>query len=145
MACMPIEWGKIREYAVATANSRPEYLDDPHAPIPPTFLSTVVFWDSLDGILSVPDAEKAFEDLGIEADVRRLLSAEQAYVFHGAVPVAGDTLFTSTRFDGIEVKEGRRGRMVFVHFAVEFRDEHDELVAECLYTSVYLTDVPMAS
>jgi len=44
MAIMPIERGKIREYATATAAARPAYLDDPKAPVPPTFLATVVFW-----------------------------------------------------------------------------------------------------
>ena len=44
MAIMPIEWGKIREYATATAAARTAYLDDPKAPVPPTFLATVVFW-----------------------------------------------------------------------------------------------------
>ena len=40
-----------------------------------------------------------------------------------------DKFDTTEIFQHIEVKDGRRGRMVFVHFAVEFRDEHDELVA----------------
>jgi hypothetical protein len=44
MAIMPIERGKIREYATATGAARPAYLDDPKAPVPPTFLATVVFW-----------------------------------------------------------------------------------------------------
>ena len=35
MAIMPIERGKIREYATATAAARPAYLDDPKAPVPP--------------------------------------------------------------------------------------------------------------
>ena len=37
MAIMPIERGKIREYATATSAARPAYLDDPKAPslLPP--------------------------------------------------------------------------------------------------------------
>jgi hypothetical protein len=41
---MPVERGKIREFARATMSSAPEYSDDPVAPIPPTFLTTVSFW-----------------------------------------------------------------------------------------------------
>jgi hypothetical protein len=33
----------------------------------------------------------------------------------------GDTLVTSTSFDRVEVKNGRRGRIVFLRFAAEFR------------------------
>src|SRR5262245_13757026 len=142
MATMPIEWGKVREYAIATGAARPEYLDDRHAPIPPTFLSTVVFWDSLGTSLESPEAEAAFAELGLDRDMRRVLSAEQEYVFHGPLPRAGDVLFTSPRFDRVEVKQGRRGPMIFVHFAIEFRDDGGTLRAECLYTSAYLSDVP---
>jgi hypothetical protein len=145
MATMPIEWGKIREYAVATGAARPEYLDDPQAPIPPTFLATVVFWDSMGVTLDSPEVDAAFMSLGIDRDVRRVLSAEQEYVFHGPVPRAGDVLHTGGRFDGVEVKEGRRGPMIFIHFAIEFRDDAGALRAECLYTSAYLSDVPAAS
>jgi hypothetical protein len=139
MATMPVELGKVREYARATANDRPEYLDDPHPPIPPTFLSTVVFWEPLADVLQTPAVVDACRAAGIEPDVRQLLSLEQEYVFPGPLPRAGDTLSTSTRFDGVEVKAGSKGPMILVHFAVEFRGERDELRAECLYTSGFVT------
>ena len=44
LGIMPIERGKVREYAAATGAARPVYLDDPAPPIPPTFLSSVVLW-----------------------------------------------------------------------------------------------------
>lgn len=138
MAQMPIERGKIREYAVATAAARSEYLDDPHAPIPPTFLSTVVFWDSVADALGTPEAAQACRDAGVEPDVRNLLSLEQEYVFHGPLPRAGDTVFTSSRFDRVNVKEGKSGRMAMMHYALEFRDADGTLRAECLYTSAYV-------
>jgi hypothetical protein len=37
---MPVERGTIREYAIATGSHHPDYLDNPRAPIPSTFLST---------------------------------------------------------------------------------------------------------
>ena len=135
---MPIEWGKIREYAIATGSHNPDYLDRQNAPIPPTFLSTVVFWDQPGAGLRTPEAVAALVGLGIDDDIRNVLSAEQEYTFHGPLPRAGDRLVLTHRFEGAEVKEGRRsGRMVFTRFAVEFRDpDTREIRAECLYTSV---------
>ncbi len=48
--------------------------------------------------------------MGIEANVRRLLSLEQKCVFHGSLPRAADTLLTNLRFDGAEPKKGKHGR-----------------------------------
>ncbi|WP_021593987.1 FAS1-like dehydratase domain-containing protein [Actinomadura welshii] len=145
MAVMPVERGKIREYAVATANERAEYLDDPKAPIPPTFLATVVFWETLGDVFDLPEAVAAWADAGVERDVRNLLSLEQEYVFHGELSRAGDVLTTSLRFDGVEEKHGRSGRMLLVRFAVEFRGDDDVLRAECRYTSAYLNTPGKAS
>jgi N-terminal half of MaoC dehydratase len=140
MAVMPIERGKIREYAISTGMPKPEYLDDPRAPIPPTFLSTVIFWDQPGMALRDPAAVEALASLNIKTDMTQVLSAEQEYIFHGPLPRAGDALVTSPRFDRVEIKEGRRGgRMVFLKFAIEFRSEDGDLRAECLYTSAYTT------
>jgi N-terminal half of MaoC dehydratase len=135
---MPIEWGKIREYAVATGSHHPDYLENSNAPIPPTFLSTVVFWDQPGRGMQTPDALAALAGIGAgqETDIRNVLSVEQEYRFHGPLPRAGERLELTHRFDGVEVKEGRRGgQMVFSRFAVEFRDSDGTLRAECLYTS----------
>jgi hypothetical protein len=135
---MPVERGKIREYASATGATSRDYLEDELAPIPPTFLSTVVFWDQLGSAFSQPEAVTALASLGIEGSVEQLLSAEQEYVFHGPLPRAGDQLTTSPRFDGVDVKVGKRGgQMVFLRYAIEFRSGDGELRAECIYTSVY--------
>jgi hypothetical protein len=139
MTEMPVEWGKIREYALATGSHHPDYLDNPSAPIPPTFLATVVFWDEPGRGLRTPEAEAALAELGVAGgmDIRNILSAEQEYRFTGPLPRGGERLWLSHRFDGAEVKEGRRGgQLVFTRFAVEFRDATGELRAECLYTSV---------
>ena len=87
MVLMPVERGKIREYAVATANERPEYLEDERAPVPPTFLSTVVFWDDLGKNLESA-AVDTLAAAGIERSVERLLSLEQEYIFWW--PAAGE-------------------------------------------------------
>jgi acyl dehydratase len=138
MGVMPVERGKIREYALATGAAWPAYLDDPAAPIPPTFLSTVVFWEPLRDVLDTPETVAALAAHGVEPDVGRLLSVEQEYLFNPPLPRAGEVLDTKLRFDGVTAKQGRRGgQMLFVRFAVEFH-RGGASVAECRYTSAYL-------
>ena len=139
MAIMPIEWGKIREYATATAAARPAYLDDPKAPVPPTFLATVVFWTPIGDTLRSPEVLRACAEAGVAADLGSLLSLEQEYVYHGPPPHAGETLRTAERLSGTEVKRARDGRaMVVIRFTVAFHDERGDLRAECNYTSAYV-------
>src|ERR1700743_3477033 len=85
MAIMPIERGKIREYATATAAARPAYLDDPKAPVPPTFLATVVFWTPIGETLRSPRVLRACEAAGVPADLGSLLSLEQEDVYASAM------------------------------------------------------------
>lgn len=134
---MLIETGKIREYARATAASAPAYFAPDRAPIPPTFLSTVVFWEDLTDVFDLPAARAAFAGAGIVPDVGRLLSLQQEYEFHGAYPRAGDDLTTTVRFDGSEVKQGRSGRMLMLRFAVDFA-RAGALVCTARYTSACL-------
>ena len=139
MAIMPIERGKIREYAMATAAARPAYLDDPKAPVPPTFLAAVVFWMPIGETLRSPEVLRACAEAGVQADLGSLLSLEQEYVFHGPPPHAGQTLTTAERLSDIRVKRTRDDRaMVVIRFTVDFRDEHGDLRAECDYTSAYV-------
>jgi hypothetical protein len=72
--------------------------------------------------------------------MRDRFSRWNRYVFHGQIPQAGDVLDTRTRFDGVEVKERSRGSMLLMHFVVELLGKRDELRAECLYTSAYLSE-----
>jgi len=139
MAVMPIERGKIREYAIATAAARPAYLDDPRAPVPPTFLATVVFWMPIGETLRSAEVLRACANAGVPADLGSLLSLEQEYVYHGPPPHAGETLTTTERLAGTEVKQTRDGRaMVVIRFTVDFRDSRGGLRAECNYTSAYV-------
>jgi len=139
MAIMPIERGKVREYATATGAARPAYLDDPKAPVPPTFLATVVFWTPIGETLRSAEVLQACADAGTTADLGSLLSLEQEYVYHGPPPRAGETLTTAERLSDIRVKRTRDGRaMVVIRFTVDFRDERGELRAECNYTSAYV-------
>src|ERR1700722_1343004 len=110
MTVMPIERGKIREFAVATGAARPAYLDDPKAPVPPTFLATVVFWRPIGETVRSPEVLRACAEAGVEADFGSLLSLEQEYVYHGPLPRAGEALRTAERLRDITVKHNRGGR-----------------------------------
>ena len=124
---MPIERGKIREFARATMSSAPDYLDNPVAPVPPTFLTTVSFWS--------PPGQSVFSK--VKMDLRRLLHGGQEYVFHGPPPAAGTELTVQTRVDEIYEKEGKRGGvMTFVVTVTEFRDAAGILVAEARSTAI---------
>ena len=124
---MPVERGKIREFARATKSSAPEYFDDPVAPIPPTFLTTVSFW--------TPPGQSVFA--AVKMDLRRLLHGGQEYTFHGPPPTAGAELRVQTRVEEIYEKEGKRGgAMTFVVTVTEFRDPDGRLVAEARSTAI---------
>jgi hypothetical protein len=139
MTIMPIERGKIREYATATGAARPAYLDDPKAPVPPTFLATVVFWMPIGDTVRSPEVLRACAEAGVRADLGSLLSLEQEYVYHGTPPHAGETLRTAERLSDITVKRTRDGRpMVVIRFTVSFHDDRGDLRAECHYTSAYV-------
>lgn len=117
---VPIERGKVREFARATHSTNPAYVAaDPV--IPPTFLTTALMtWE--------PEGEPGVHDLGF--DNARLLHGEEEFVFHGDVPRAGQTLTVTSRLGDRVVKEGKRGgSMTIADVIHEFRDAGGTLVA----------------
>jgi len=132
-ATMPLERGKIREFAKACQSAGSAYGDDPTPPVPPTFLTTVNFWM---GSGTSPLAQ-------LDIDLRRLLHGGQEYVFHGPPPRAGTDLTFQTRVDKIYEKEGKRGgTMTFVETVTEFRDPEGRLVAEARSTAIETGQAP---
>ena len=139
MALMPIERGKVREYATATAAARPAYLDDPRAPVPPTFLATVVFWTPVGETLRSPEVLRACAEAGVPADLGSLLSLEQEYVYQGPPPRAGETLTTAERLRDIRTNRTHDSRaMVIVRFTFSFHDERCALRPKGNYKSAYV-------
>ena len=118
---MPLERGKVREFARATQSRNPAY-DGPDAIIPATFLTHArLAWE--------PRSEAVIPQLGF--DMRRILHGEEEYVFHGPPPRVGQTLTVSTHLAAQWEKEGRRGgTMRFARVVNEYRDEDGRLVAE---------------
>ena len=132
-ATMPLERGKIREFAKACQSGDSAYVDDLTPPVPPTFLTTVNFWMSSG---TSPLAQ-------LDIDLRRLLHGGQEYVFHGPPPRAGTDLTFQTRVDKIYEKEGKRGgTMTFIETVTEFLDPEGRLVAEARSTAIETGQAP---
>jgi hypothetical protein len=123
---IPIERGKIREFAHATSSANPAY-DRPDAVIPPTFLTTAGnFW---------ADGHDRIAELGFE--LSRVLHGEEEFEFFGPPPQAGQTLVFASRVTDRWEKEGKRGgTMRFAKMITEYRDETGALVAEQRHTLI---------
>lgn len=130
---IPIERGKIREFARAAKSKHPDY-DGPNAVIPPTFLTTA-------GMTWCPPGESAMAQLGFE--LARVLHGEEEYIFHGPPPTAGQTLQVTSRLAERYEKEGKRGgTMRFAVVVTEYRDADGTLVAEQRTTAVETAKAP---
>ena len=131
---MTIERGKVREFARATQSRHDEYLLEPQPPIPPTFLTTVSFWQP-------PEAAELWAKLDI--DGRRLLHGEQEYEFFWQVPRAGTALTARTSVEEIYEKEGKRGgTMTFVVTVTDFHNTEGDLVARARSTAIETAKAP---
>jgi hypothetical protein len=130
---MPLERGKIREFATATGSSSAEYLTDPEPVIPPTFLRTSAFW--------TPPGAGALT--GIKLDLRRILHGEQEYTFFGPPPRAGTDLTVTQRVESVETKQGKRGgEMLIVVIVNDFSDASGRLVAQGRQTLIQTGKAP---
>ena len=132
-----IERGKVREFARAVGSSHPGYLRAEDPPIPPTFLTTMFFWER--EVAGANPWDK------VKLDQERGMHAEQEYVFHGPPPRAGTRLRCQSRIESVYEKEGRRGgKLGFAVMVTEFWDESGKLVAEARMTGVETARAPEA-
>jgi peroxisomal enoyl-CoA hydratase 2 len=121
---MPIEWGKVREFARAIRDPNPAYFDSESGrkefggtPVPVTFLQTSAFWQTAE---SAPS---------LNFDMRRILHGEQEFEFFKPILV-GDTLTGVTRVADLYEKEGGRGgKMTFLVVETTYTNQKNEKVA----------------
>lgn len=117
---MPIERGKIREFAAATGATNPAYQGS-NPPVPPTFLATSMHWEPQDPTLATT--------LGL--DLSRVLQGGQEYVFIGAPPRAGDVLHAETSVESVTEKQsGRGGAMTVIVVLTRFNRPDGRVAAE---------------
>ena len=125
-ATMPIERGKIREFARAVKDPGPQYLDGPEPLAPPTFLMTIAHWPGDPGTTRS----------AVKLDYRRLLHGEQEFEYLRAIR-AGDVLTFRSRTKDVFEKAGKRGgKMLFVVSETEFRDQRGQVVAYTRTTAI---------
>jgi acyl dehydratase len=123
---MPIEWGKVREFALAIKDPNPAYLDPEFAqrvhggiPIPPTFLMTSLGWEA-------PEWESGKV---IQLDYSNGVHGEQEFELLKPIFV-GDVLTWTCRIADIYEKEGGRGgKMKFAVVESHYINQRGEKVA----------------
>jgi acyl dehydratase len=130
---LPVERGKVREFALAVGEDNPVFFDPeearrqglPDIVAPPTFTVTQL-WE-------VP-RELREERLGARLSYERVLHGEQEFVYN-RLPVAGEVLKGTMRISSDVTKEGRRGGpMRFVTYESRFVDAAGEEVLTAYYT-----------
>lgn len=130
-----VEAGRLRFFAKATGEDRPEYLDDMAAreaghrglPAPPSFLFTLEN--------DVPDATAWIGLLGM--NLSRILHGEQSFTYHRDV-CAGDVLTFHPRIEDIYEKKG--GVLEFIVRATRVADRSGDPVADLKTVLVYRND-----
>ena len=132
---LPIERGKVREFALAVGEDNPIFYDPeaarreglPDVVAPPTF--------TVSQIWAVPREERE-EQLGARLDYARVLHGEQEFVYR-RLPVAGEVLKGVMRISRDLTKQGRRGgEMRFVTYESRFTDAQGDEVLLAYYTLI---------
>jgi acyl dehydratase len=138
---LPVERGKVREFALAVGEDNPILLDPVQARLqgfpdvlaPPTFTVTQIW--------QVPREERESR-LGADLDYERVLHGEQEFVYR-RLPVAGEVLKGTLRISKDFTKEGRRGgSMRFVTYESRFTDVDGEEVLTAFYTLIQTAQDP---
>jgi acyl dehydratase len=126
-----VDAGRLRLFAKATGETRPEYIDDaaaraaghPALPAPPTYAFALDF--------DVPDPYAWFAEFGI--DIARVLHGSQSFRYLAMV-YAGDRLTFASRIE--DVYEKRGGALTFVVKETDVTNQHGVRVAELHATIV---------
>jgi acyl dehydratase len=130
-----VEAGRLRLFAKATGETRPEYIDDdaaraaghPALPAPPTFAVCLY--------LEVPDPFASFRELGI--DLRKLLHAAQSFRYFAPIH-AGDRLTFTSRIGNVFQKKD--GALTFIVKDTDVTNQRGVRVVELRSTLVVRGD-----
>ena len=120
-----VEKGRLRFFAKATGETRPEYLDEQAAraagyrslPVPPTFL--------MGADLDAGTLTTLLDTLGVPSE--RILHGEQSFTYHAPV-CAGDVLSVESKVSDIYSKKG--GAIEFIVKDSQIKDAQGETVVE---------------
>ncbi|MGD9600661.1 MAG: MaoC family dehydratase N-terminal domain-containing protein [Gammaproteobacteria bacterium] len=128
---LEVEKGRLRQFALATGQAAPEYVDEaaaraagyPSLPVPPTFLFCLE--------MDRPDPYGWFDEVGIP--LPKVLHGEQHFTYH-TMAFAGDRLTFESRIADIYDKKG--GLLEFVAQDNRITNQFGQLVAEFRRTLV---------
>jgi acyl dehydratase len=132
---LPIERGKVREFALAVGEDNPIFFDVdaarahglPDIVAPPTFTVTQIWQVS---------REQREQQLGANLDYERVLHGEQEFEYQ-RLPFAGEILRGTMRISKDFTKPGKRGgEMRFVTYESRFVDVQGEEVLTAYYTLI---------
>ena len=132
---LPVERGKVREFALAVGEDNPIFFDVdaarahglPDIVAPPTFTVTQIW--------QVP-REQREQQLGANLDYERVLHGEQEFEYQ-RLPFAGEILRGTMRISKDFTKQGKRGgEMRFVTYESRFVDVQGEEVLTAYYTLI---------
>jgi acyl dehydratase len=130
---MPIEQGKVREFAWATKAADTRYWSDPAPFLPPTFLVSNAFW--------LQPGSWVLDNAGL--DWARLLSGGSEFTFDGPPLRAGEQLTATQRVDDVYRKRGRRGGdMTFVVFTTSYARPDGTVAARERHTTIQTEQAP---
>ena len=130
---MPIEQGKVREFARATKAADARFTAGPAPLSPPTFLVTNALWlEPGSWVLDYGDLDWA-----------RLLSGGSEFTFSGPPLRAGERLTATQRVDEVYRKHGRRGGdMTFIVFTTAFARPDGSVAARERHTTIQAARPP---
>ena len=132
---LPVERGKVREFALAVGEDNPVFFHTeearrqglPDVIAPPTFTVTQMW--------QIPREERE-RRLGANLSYDRVLHGEQEF-FYRRLPVAGEILNATLRIASDVTKPGRRGgSMRFVTYESKFTDNGGDEVLTAQYTLI---------
>ncbi|MDI6753489.1 MAG: MaoC family dehydratase N-terminal domain-containing protein [Thermodesulfobacteriota bacterium] len=131
---MPVEWGKIREFAMAIGDDNPIYSDPAYAAktefgdilAPPTFTATKAFWRK---------GESLSELAGLDPYFR--LHGEEEYEYFRPI-LAGDVLTCKSKIAEAYERVGKRGgKMTFIVLEFAFYNQKVEKVLISRTTTIH--------
>ena len=138
---LPIESGKVKEFAIAVGDNNPLYFDPdaarelgiPACVGPPTLTVTQIWQVS---------REEREARLGANLDYARVLHGEQEFVYT-RLPLVGEVLKGTMRISKDFEKEGKRGgSMRFVTYETIYEDAAGEEVLRAYYTLIQTAKDP---
>ena len=144
-----IEKESVQRFAKAVGETNPLYYSEAYAAdsrygsiiAPPGYVSSVWFWENLDGITSETDGDQPPGMFGLinammEAGYKSVLDSGIDYEFFAPVKV-GDTLTASIVVKDMKERKVEEGSMVFLVTDTTYTNQNGEKVAASRWMTIH--------